>query len=273
MMGLVDERGALDFYHGGLRARDADGGPDLRPRRLRDLQDPAPGRREKLELYEIPAHQDARRRQRLVSRRAAGAGADLRPAADAARRSANGRRFSTSTAASRAWRADVSLGAHDRDAARGRMARELLDDPDIVGTRSDGGQGRPRREEAVGVIEAPRGTLFHHYRVDENDLVTYCNLIVSTTNNNQAMNEAIRAVASQLSVGPRADRGASEPYRGRHPRLRSRASPARPTRSARCRSRSTSSTPTARWSAGAGRIWRADAQRPTTMPLSLRSPP
>jgi len=33
------------------------------------------------------------------------------------------------------------------------------------------------------VIEAPRGTLFHHYRVDENDLTTYCNLIVSTTNN------------------------------------------------------------------------------------------
>ena len=55
----------------------------------------------------------------------------------------------------------------------------------------------PRREEAVGVIEAPRGTLFHHYRADENDLVTYCNLIVSTTNNNQAMNESIRAVATR----------------------------------------------------------------------------
>jgi NAD-reducing hydrogenase large subunit len=59
----------------------------------------------------------------------------------------------------------------------------------------------PRREEAVGVIEAPRGTLFHHYRVDENDLVTYCNLIVSTTNNNQAMNESIRAVAARHLTG------------------------------------------------------------------------
>ena len=56
----------------------------------------------------------------------------------------------------------------------------------------------PRRGEAVGVIEAPRGTLIHHYRVDENDLVTYGNLIVSTTNNNQAMNEAIRAVAARF---------------------------------------------------------------------------
>ena len=51
------------------------------------------------------------------------------------------------------------------------------------------------------MIEAPRGTLFHHYNVDEDDLVTYCNLIVSTTNNNQAMNEAIRAVAARFLDG------------------------------------------------------------------------
>ena len=87
MMGLVDKRGALDFYHGGLRARDADGGADLRSRRLRDLQERAPGRREELELHEVPAHQDAGRGQGLVSRRAAGAGAGLRRDADAARRS------------------------------------------------------------------------------------------------------------------------------------------------------------------------------------------
>ena len=48
MMGLVDERGALDFYHGGLRARDADGGADLRSRRLFDYrqllrEDSSPG--------------------------------------------------------------------------------------------------------------------------------------------------------------------------------------------------------------------------------------
>jgi len=53
----------------------------------------------------------------------------------------------------------------------------------------------------VGVIEAPRGTLIHHYRVDENDLVTMCNLIVSTTHNNQAMNEAVRRVAQQYLQG------------------------------------------------------------------------
>jgi NAD-reducing hydrogenase large subunit len=53
----------------------------------------------------------------------------------------------------------------------------------------------------VGVLEAPRGTLIHHYRVDENDLVTMCNLIVSTTHNNQAMNEAVRRVAQQYLHG------------------------------------------------------------------------
>ena len=55
--------------------------------------------------------------------------------------------------------------------------------------------GGDRAEEGIGLIEAPRGTLFHHYRVDENDQVTYCNLIVSSTNNNEAMNRAVKKVA------------------------------------------------------------------------------
>ncbi|MBI4996360.1 MAG: nickel-dependent hydrogenase large subunit, partial [Rhodocyclales bacterium] len=50
-------------------------------------------------------------------------------------------------------------------------------------------------------IEAPRGTLIHHYRVNENDEVIRANLIVSTTHNNQAMNEAIRQVARQYLDG------------------------------------------------------------------------
>ena len=58
-----------------------------------------------------------------------------------------------------------------------------------------------KRMEGVGVIEAPRGTLFHHYQIDENDIVTRANLIVSTTNNNQAMNEAVRAVAARYLDG------------------------------------------------------------------------
>ena len=58
-----------------------------------------------------------------------------------------------------------------------------------------------KRSAGVGVIEAPRGTLFHHYEIDENDIVTKANLIVSTTNNNQAMNESVRQVAATYLDG------------------------------------------------------------------------
>ncbi len=77
--------------------------------------------------------------------------------------------------------------------------KELLHDDDIVG-RDLVATGQ-RCERGIGVIEAPRGTLIHHYRVDENDQVVRANLIVSTTHNNQAMNAAIRAVARQYFDG------------------------------------------------------------------------
>ena len=58
-----------------------------------------------------------------------------------------------------------------------------------------------RQREGVGVIEAPRGTLIHHYQVGDDDLVTMANLIVSTTHNNQAMNTAVREVARRYLDG------------------------------------------------------------------------
>jgi NAD-reducing hydrogenase large subunit len=51
------------------------------------------------------------------------------------------------------------------------------------------------------VLEAPRGTLIHHYRVDEQDMVVRANLIVSTTHNNEAMNRAVREVARRYLDG------------------------------------------------------------------------
>ena len=77
--------------------------------------------------------------------------------------------------------------------------KDLLHDDDLSGTElMTSGE---RRREGVGVIEAPRGTLFHHYQVGDDDLVTMANLIVSTTNNNQAMNTAVREVAKQYLHG------------------------------------------------------------------------
>ncbi|HUW36751.1 MAG TPA: Ni/Fe hydrogenase subunit alpha [Rhodocyclaceae bacterium] len=77
--------------------------------------------------------------------------------------------------------------------------RDLLEDRDLEG--DDLVTSGERAFEGVGAIEAPRGTLIHHYRVDENDLVTMANLIVSTTHNNQAMNTAVREVARRYLDG------------------------------------------------------------------------
>ncbi len=83
--------------------------------------------------------------------------------------------------------------------------KELLHDPDLQGTdlvaRGD------KRYEAVGLIEAPRGTLFHHYRINEDDQVVMANLIVSTTNNNEPMNQAVRRVAMDHLSGAQITEG------------------------------------------------------------------
>lgn len=74
-------------------------------------------------------------------------------------------------------------------------AEELLNDESITNEKVRvpvvRGEG-----EGIGVIEAPRGTLFHHYRTDSAGRVTMSNLIVATAGNNQAMNMSIAQVAN-----------------------------------------------------------------------------
>jgi NAD-reducing hydrogenase large subunit len=79
------------------------------------------------------------------------------------------------------------------------MIRTLLNDADLQGT--DLMVTGKREEEGVGIIEAPRGTLFHHYRVSPDDQIVMANLIVSTTNNNESMNRAVNHVAKALMTG------------------------------------------------------------------------
>ena len=76
---------------------------------------------------------------------------------------------------------------------------QLLDRPELLS--GDLMTSDVRQRSGVGIIEAPRGTLIHDYDVGDDDLVTRCNLIVSTTHNNQAMNEAVRAVARDYLDG------------------------------------------------------------------------
>lgn len=82
------------------------------------------------------------------------------------------------------------------------LADLLEDDALVAGERTiEPPRPRPSRRSGVGVIEAPRGTLIHHYEIGDDDLVSDCNLIVSTTHNNHAMNESVRAVAADAFDG------------------------------------------------------------------------
>jgi NAD-reducing hydrogenase large subunit len=71
---------------------------------------------------------------------------------------------------------------------------QLLDDPLTIATRVRH-RASLNCHEAVGVSEAPRGTLFHHYRVDANGLIEHVNLIIATGQNNRAMNRTITQIA------------------------------------------------------------------------------
>ncbi len=62
-------------------------------------------------------------------------------------------------------------------------------------------RARSNRDEGIGVSEAPRGTLMHHYRIDDNGLITWVNLIIATGHNNLAMNQSIRQVAQAYVDG------------------------------------------------------------------------
>ena len=79
------------------------------------------------------------------------------------------------------------------------MMKELLEDDDLLS--NDLLRRGERRSEGIGIIEAPRGTLIHHYQVDDKDRITRCNLIVSTTHNNEAMNRAVNWVANNVIDG------------------------------------------------------------------------
>lgn len=75
-----------------------------------------------------------------------------------------------------------------------------MEDPDLMSSRCRAEAG-VNELEAIGVSEAPRGTLFHHYKVDENGLLEKVNLIIATGNNNLAMNRTIAQIAKHYIHG------------------------------------------------------------------------
>ncbi len=198
-LSLVRADGGLDLYHGGLRARDADG---------RTLFDHADYGHYWDHIREVVKPWSY---MKFPFLRALGPDAGWYRVGPLARL-ANCDFIPTPLANAERLR---FLAYHGGAAARATLGyhwarmiemlhaaegiRELLADPDIEGT--DLAATGERAFRGVGVIEAPRGTLIHHYRVDEHDQIVRANLIVSTTHNNDAMNEAVRRVAEDYLDG------------------------------------------------------------------------
>ena len=195
LLSLVGRDGAMDLYDGVLRARDADGAIVF------DGVDPRD--------YDAQLRENVRSWSYMKFPFIASRGADEgwykvgplarvqncdripTPRAEAARQEllarANGAVIHAPLAFH--WARMIEL-LHAAEVIESILRDPALLDEELVASG-------PRARAGVGIIEAPRGTLIHHYEVDEQDLVTMCNLIVSTTHNNQAMNEAIREVARQ----------------------------------------------------------------------------
>jgi NAD-reducing hydrogenase large subunit len=84
---------------------------------------------------------------------------------------------------------------------------QILKSPNILDTKVRA-RARPNQSEGVGVAEAPRGTLIHHYRIDQHGLIVWANLIIATGHNNLAMNRGIFQAAQQFVRGNEISQGA-----------------------------------------------------------------
>jgi NAD-reducing hydrogenase large subunit len=83
---------------------------------------------------------------------------------------------------------------------------QMMDDPDLLSGHHRA-QAGINRLEGVGVSEAPRGTLFHHYQVDEHGLIRKVNLLIATGQNNLAMNRTVKQIAQHYIRGPKIPEG------------------------------------------------------------------
>ncbi|MCF6180255.1 MAG: Ni/Fe hydrogenase subunit alpha, partial [Geopsychrobacter sp.] len=83
---------------------------------------------------------------------------------------------------------------------------EILAD-DILIDHHIRSQAGVNQNVGIGISEAPRGTLFHHYKVDDNGLLEDVNLIIATGQNNLAMNRTVKQLAERFLRGDKLDQG------------------------------------------------------------------
>jgi len=82
----------------------------------------------------------------------------------------------------------------------------LLREPDVLDTRVRA-EAEVNSRQGIGVIEAPRGTLIHDYKVDDHGAIIWANLIVATGHNNSAISNGIRQVAEHFINGDKLQEG------------------------------------------------------------------
>ncbi len=198
-MSIVREDGCMDLYHGKLRAIDAQGGgifDQVDPQDYHKMiaEEVRPWSYMKFPFIKSIGPQDGWYRVGPLSRINACDFIDT-PEAEAERQAfmalTDGKPNNITLAYH--WTRMIEL-LHSCE-----KIKELLNDADLQGedllVKGD------RREEYAAIIEAPRGTLFHHYKVNEKDEVTMANLIVSTTSNNEPMNRAVQGIADEHLSG------------------------------------------------------------------------
>jgi NAD-reducing hydrogenase large subunit len=86
------------------------------------------------------------------------------------------------------------------------MIQRLMDDP-MITDKHVRARARPNRSEGIGITEAPRGTLIHHYKIDSNGQMKWANLIIATGHNNLAMNRGVKQVAERFVRGEKIEEG------------------------------------------------------------------
>ena len=205
-MGLANDAGTWEHYDGHLKIVDADGAVVVdrcRSGRVPDHHRRGGAARLVPEVAVLQATGFVRRRPGCghVSRRTARPAQRVRNDGGAHRRrgprgvpGAGGRR-----------RQLVVLLSLCRGSSRSSPPpstwRDLLGDPGITDAKVRATAGI-NRFHAVGASEAPRGTLFHEYTVDEHGILTDVNMIIATGQNNLAMNATVLQIAREWIDGP-----------------------------------------------------------------------
>jgi len=198
-LGMVDSKGNLEMYHGNLRAIDSTGNITLDDISTNDYQDHFLEGVERWSYMKFPylKHLGPEKGWNRVGPLARLNVCDAipTPLAEKERKeffSFTGKKVNNSSLYTH-WARLIEI-LHCAE-----VMKELLHDDEIFGTDLVR-EGMPRHK-GIGIIEAPRGTLTHHYEIDDFGKIIKCNLIVSTTHNNQAMNEAVRWVANNEISG------------------------------------------------------------------------